>query len=477
MKRVTTVEQRAGRILDAERRKTVATLSNGGTPWSTKLDRIGRTSKEKEDVVFDNLGHVIDLYFLLDCFHQLDGKKAVGTDGVTKEIYASDLAVNLEELLIRIRRGTYTPRPARVVEIPKEDGSKRPLVISCFEDKIVQLAARRVLEAIYEPRFLPSSYGYRPGRSAHDAIRALCDAQYRTWDGTAVDVDLKKYFNSVPHAPLLGFLSRRIRDKRFLGLVVKLMTAPILSETGAVEASTLGVPQGSILSPVLSNIYLHHVLDEWFEHHRGKTFRGESTMVRYADDMVFVFRYKEEGERFLPALMRRFAKYGLSLNLEKSSCQPCGSGVVDRLHREGKPMPLFHFLGFKVKWTLSKRGAYRPCLKPRLDRTQSVLARIRVHLWSNLNHPNHMAVLRKVAAVVRGWVNYFRVSDCVPFVRVFVRSARIMIHRWFNRRGSRGCMNWQRLSKILKAAGVDERVKVISLFGSSKRATIQSSGA
>ncbi len=319
----------------------MSTLSNGGPTWSIKLNRIKTLASSDPASVFDNLGHVIDEEFLLDCFKTLDGKKAVGADGITKEDYEGDLSANITELLIRIRRGTYRPQPARMVEIPKDDGSKRPLAICCFEDKIVQLAVHRLLEAIFEPEFLPCSHGYRPGKSAHGALKSLLKAMNGHIIGAVVEIDLRSYFNSIPHSPLFKILEKRIRDRRFLGLIWQLLRMPCLTSEGKIAENDLGVPQGSILSPLLSNIYLHEVVDRWFDELSKSYFKGNCQEIRFADDLVFVFGYSNEAEAFKRTLPKRLAKYGLEINEEKSSIQPSGSRTVQRLSAEGSLLPKF----------------------------------------------------------------------------------------------------------------------------------------
>lgn len=228
--------------------------------WLTKLDRIGELSAENRYLVFNNLGHLITVDMLKEQYWQLDGNKAVGIDKVTKASYGEKLDENLKELIQKIRRGTYKPKPARITEIPKEDGSTRPLAISCVEDKLVQLCVSVILTEIYEPLFLPSSYGYRPGRNCHDALRALNQATYQNPNGAVVEIDIRKYFNTIPHKVLMKLLRAKISDKRFLRLIEVLIKAPI--RQGKTDMiNTCGCPQGSILSPVLANIYLHHVID------------------------------------------------------------------------------------------------------------------------------------------------------------------------------------------------------------------------
>lgn len=280
--------------------------SNGGQTWSTKLTRIGELSANDGLIVFNNLGHIIDKAMLRDIFQQLDERKAVGLDGMTKSEYQENLEENLEDLLRRIRRGTYVPKPSRITEIAKEDGSMRPFAISCFEDKIVQMAISQILHAIYEPRFLNSSYGYRPNRSGHDALRALHNATFMFQDGAVVEIDISKYFNSIPHGALVEFLRMKISDDRFLRLVNILMKAPTCQD-GSIKENTEGSPQGSILSPILSNIYLHHVIDEWFASLVGNHFTAKSEQIRYCDDMVFVFERREDAERFFKVLPKRLA--------------------------------------------------------------------------------------------------------------------------------------------------------------------------
>ena len=216
-----------------------------GQSWLTKLERIGEKSACDKQTVFNNLGHLLNADMLKGQFQRLDGKKAVGIDGVTKATYALKLDENIQRLIERIRKGNYQPKPAKVTEIPKEDGSTRPLAISCLEDKLVQSAVSSILSQIYEPLFLPCSYGFRPGLNCHDALRALQQSTFRNWNGAVVEIDIRKYFNTIPHAALLKMLRAKISDRRFLRLIDQLMTAPVW-EGGVDRKNQQGCPQGGL---------------------------------------------------------------------------------------------------------------------------------------------------------------------------------------------------------------------------------------
>jgi RNA-directed DNA polymerase len=261
----------------------MAVQTADGKQKATKLECIGKRAKLRKDTIFNNIGYVLDLDLFYECYRELDRKKAIGIDGETKETYGQKLGDNLQDVLARIRRHAYKPKASRLVEIPKEDGSTRPLAISCIEDKIVQLAVSKILTAIYEPIFLPCSYGYREGVNGHEALRALMKYSNRFPKGATLEIDLRKYFNTIPHDKLLEILAKKIGDKRFLKLVEKLIRSPV-QVNEKTETNKLGCPQGSIISPILSNIYLHHVVDRWFAEISRCHLRGKTEMVRFADD-------------------------------------------------------------------------------------------------------------------------------------------------------------------------------------------------
>jgi RNA-directed DNA polymerase len=281
----------------------------------TKLDRLGEAAKTKKEAVFNNLGHIIDLDLLQEMYRKSEGRKAIGTDGITKAVYGINLEANLKDLIRRIRNDTYRAKPARQTEIPKEDGSTRPLVISCFEDKLVQMAVAEILTRIYEPLFMPCSFGFRKEKSCHDALRALLKHAYVCHDGAVVEIDICKYFNTIPHKNLKEILQKKISDKRFLRLLVRLITAPTRTKE-AIKANIVGCPQGSIISPILANIYLHTVVDEWFSEIKKSHLRGIAEEVRYADDMVFIFQRYDEAVRFFEALPKRLKKFGLDIHTD-----------------------------------------------------------------------------------------------------------------------------------------------------------------
>ncbi len=251
--------------------------SNDGQSWLTKLERIGKKSTCNKQQVFNNLGHLLNVDMLKEQFLRLDGNKAVGIDRMTKAAYGEHLDGNIHNLILRIRRGTYRPKAARITQIPKEDGSKRPLAISCTEDKLVQLAVSDILSRIYEPLFLPCSYGFRPGLNCHAALKALQQQTYRNGNGAVVEIDIRKYFNTIPHIELMSLLRKKISDRRFLRLIEVLITAPVI-EGKQVSENVRGCPQGSILSPVLANIYLHQVIDEWFDEISRSHIHGRAEM-------------------------------------------------------------------------------------------------------------------------------------------------------------------------------------------------------
>ena len=293
----------------------------------TKLDRIEGRSRRDRKTVFNNLGHVIDKDMLRRCFRGLDGSKAVGIDGVTKNQYGKNLEANLDKLLLSIRRGSYHPKSSRIHEIAKSDGSMRPLAIACFEDKIVQEAVRQIVEKIYEPIFLDCSHGFRPKKGCQTALVALNRHLMGKDCGAVLGIDIRKYFNTISHEPLIRMLRLKISDERFLHLIIKLLKAPTLNENGIPMRNEIGSPQGSILSPVIANIYLHYALDLWFVQTNNRQYRGSGSMVRYADDAVFTFRSFPDAERFRQQLEGRLSQFGIAIHdgKTKSLVQLAGS--------------------------------------------------------------------------------------------------------------------------------------------------------
>lgn len=433
-----------------------------GEQKTTKLECIGKRAIYRKDTLFNNIGYVVDLDLLRECYQELDGKKAIGIDGVTKEAYGRKLEDNLQDLLARIRKHAYKPQASRVVEIPKEDGSTRPLAISCFEDKIIQLAASKVLTAVFEPQFLPCSYGYREGINGHEALRALMKYSNQFPAGATLEIDLRNYFNSIPHDQLQGILKEKISDKRFLKLVEILIRAPVMTN-GKSELNRLGCPQGSIISPILSNIYLHHVVDSWFAEISKSHLQGKTEMVRFADDMVFVFQKSEDAERFYKVLPKRLEKYGLKLHEGKSSLLKSGSKEAEAAGKRGEGIPTYKFLGFICYWGKSRKGWWRLKYKSRADRFTGKLRGLREYLRKSLNQETK-ATIERVKKIVVGWVNYHAISDNQRRVSSFILLSKRALFRWINRKGGQRKMNWTTFEKLLKEMKYPQSFKTTSMF-------------
>ena len=456
------MERRAGRQIERES-ETVTVHSIDRESWLTKLDRIGELSTGNRTLVVNNIGHLITADMLVEQFRKLDGKKAVGIDKVTKSDYGKDLDENLRILIRKIRRGTYKPKPARLTEIPKEDGSTRPLAISCLEDKLVQMSVSVILTQIYEPLFLPCSYGYRPEKSCHDALKALNRATYQNPDGAIVEIDIRKYFNTIPHKVLMKLLREKISDHRFLRLIEILITAPIREGNRDVK-STCGCPQGSVISPILANIYLHHIIDEWFVSVSHSHIRGRTELVRFADDMVFVFEQARDAKRFYDVLPKRLSNAGLTMHADKSQIIPAGRVAALQAHQQGKRLPTFNFLGFTCYWGKAVKGFWRLKLTSRRDRFSAKLKGMKQYLRKNLNAKDTLSVIKTVIRVIKGWVNYHGVSDNQRRVGQFLERSKRIILQWLNRRGSRRRVTWDKLLLGLKAMGFPVGWKTVSMF-------------
>jgi group II intron reverse transcriptase/maturase len=446
----------------------MAVHSTDREPWNTALYRIGVRAHHHPETVFNNLGHLITEELLHASFQGLSGNKAVGIDKVDKKAYEERLHPNLNRLLTLIRKGQYKPQASRIVEIPKEDGSTRPLAISCLEDKIVQGAVNIILTTIYEPMFLPCSYGFRPNRNCHDALRSLSKAAYAFTDGAIVEIDIRKCFNMIPHDHLMTFLEKKISDTRFLALIKVLITAPVI-EAGKSTPTQRGCPQGSIISPVLANIYLHYVIDEWFKAVSITHLRGKAELIRYADDMVFVFQNPEDSRRIFDVLGKRLGKYGLALHEEKSGLMLSGTHAAKRAAVEGKRMPTFYFLGFLCYWGKARSGQFwRLKYKSRADRFTVSLKRIKEYLRENLTTSSTIETLEGVVRRVKGWINYHAISDNQQRVSAYLHETRRIVYIWFNRRGSKRTLKWENLDHWLNRVKFPRTYKTISMLGNAE---------
>ena len=369
---------------------------------------------------------------------------AVGVDGVTAADYETKLEANLESLLNRIKMGSYHAPPVRRQYIPKADGRKRPLGIPTLEDKVAQRAILMLLEPIYEADFLPCSYGFRSGRSAHDALDALRTGIMEQGHRWVIDADLAEYFDSIEHGHLRSFLDLRIKDGVVRRMIDKWLKAGVLEE-GRLQRSDTGAPQGGVLSPLLSNVFLHYVLDDWFEREAKPRLRGTSQLVRFADDFVLTFKDCQSGKRMLAVLAKRLARYGLVLHATKTR-------YVDfrpRRRPGHDPDTTFDFLGFTHVWGRSRRGKSIVCritAKSRFARAVKA-----VHDWCRRNR--HLPIEHQqghLARVIRGHCNYYGVTGNGKRLGWFRYQVVRTWRKWLSRRHRGRRLNWDRMAQLLR---------------------------
>jgi RNA-directed DNA polymerase len=415
----------------------------------TKLARIAEMAKTNPKLQFTSIGHFIDAQALIKSHREMKLGKATGVDGVTKEAYEANLETNIAELVKRLKLKSYRPQPARRTYIPKDEKSLRPLGIPAYEDKLVQDALKKILEAIYEQDFMDFSYGFRPKRSMHDALKKLTEIIEHGKINYVVDADIKGFFNHVDHEWLMKFLVLRIGDPNIHRLVRRMLKAGI-QEDGEFEPTEEGTPQGSVVSPVLANIYLHYVLDTWFAITVKKQCRGQAEIVRFADDFVCCFQYKEDAERFYASLRLRLAKFKLSVAEEKTKIIEFGRFATEDRKKQGKGKPkIFDFLGFTHYCSKSQKGAFRVKRKTSGKKFKQKIKAMKT--WIKLNrHMEQETFLKTVRAKLRGHYRYYGITDNYEKIKSYYMQTIHLMFKWLNRRSQRGSFTWERYNEILK---------------------------
>ena len=416
-------------------------------PISTKLLRIAEAARQHPERAFTTLAHHIDLAWLREAYRRTNKDGAPGIDGQTAEEYASKLEENLQSLLGRFKTGQYRAPAVRRVHIPKGDGKKtRPIGVPTFEDKVLQRAVAMVLEAIYEQDFLDCSYGFRSGRSAHQALEAVRGATMPVGGGWVLEVDIAAFFDTLDPEALQEIVRRRVRDGVLLRMIGKWLNAGV-QEQGSITYSELGTPQGGVISPLLANVYLNEVMDQWFAKQVRPRMRGRCQLVRYADDMVLAFEKEDDARRVLEVLPKRLGRYGLKLHPDKTR-------VVD-FRRPGRGKPpgrkpqTFDFLGFTHYWGKTRRGANAVKQKTAKDRFSRSLRRIRQ--WCREHrHDSLRAQQQALARKLRGYYGYFGIAWNYPALGKFYRGVRAAWRKWLSRRSDTAYISWANIMKLLE---------------------------
>lgn len=429
---------------------------------STKQLRIAMLARQMREVALTSLSHHIDIDWLKEAYRRTRKDGAAGVDGQTAKDYEAMLETNLRQLLERAKAGTYRAPPVRRVNIPKGDGkSTRPIGIPTFEDKVLQRAAVMVLEPIYERDFLDCSYGFRPGRSAHQALESFRDQMMEMGGGWVVEVDIKKFFDTLDHSHLQQIVRQRVQDGVLLRLIGKWLNAGVM-ESGVLSYPGAGTPQGGVISPLLANVYLHEVLDKWFEAEVKPRLRGQAFLVRYADDFVIGFRHEADARRVMDVLPKRFGKYGLVLHPEKTRLVRFHP---PRLRRDGgaDEPETFDLLGFTHHWARSRKGHWvikRRTAKGRFRRGLKAAAE-----WCRKNRHRPIREQHKtLSQKLNGHYGYFGITGNADALQRFRFRVECIWHKWLARRSNRG-MSWERFARMRQAFRLPPARAVHSVLG------------
>ena len=419
-------------------------------PRSRGLLGVREAARKDKKLKFTSLLHHISPELLRASFFALKKQAAPGVDDETWHDYAVDFECRIDDLHGRIHRGAYRAKPSKRTYIPKLDGRMRPLGIAALEDKIVQQAARTVLECIYEQDFLGFSYGFRPGRSQHRALDALYVGITKRKVNWIIDADIRGFFDNISHEWLMKFLEHRIADPRMLRLLKKWLRAGV-SEDGEWSPTTIGTPQGAVISPLYANVFLHYVLDLWINDWRKRQAKGEVTIVRYADDFVIGFREESDARKCLVALGERFARFGLELHPEKTRLIEFGRYAEERrTKRDAGPPETFDFLGFTHISGKTRRGDFTIHRKTSRKKFQAKLADLKAKL-SRRRHDDLATVGAWLQSVLRGWCQYYAVPGNYPRLRQFREAIQNLWLRMLRRRSQRGRrLTWEKFSKLSK---------------------------
>jgi len=427
----------------------MAEASNSGKVF-TERQRIAELARQSPRMGFTSLNHLLDLPLLREAYQRTRKDGASGVDGQTAADYEKDLERNLQSLLDRAQSGTYRAPPVRRVYIPKGPGSTetRPIGIPTFEDKVLQRAVGLILEAIYEQDFRDCSYGFRPGRSAHQALEALWQQTMGIRGGWILEVDIRKFFENLDHAHLRELVQRRVRDGVLLRLIGKWLNAGVL-EGGVLSYPESGSPQGGVISPILSNVYLHYVLDVWFEEEVKPRLRGRAFLIRYADDFVVGFACEEDARRVMEVLPKRFGKYGLTIHPEKTRLVPfVGRSQYSPTTTSVVPPGTFDFLGFTHYWGITRKGNW--AVKRRTARSRFQRAARKVAEWCRFNRhlpipEQHVTLSRKLS----GHYGYYGISGNTRSLSRFHHVVARLWQKWLSRRSWAGRLKWDHFNRLL----------------------------
>lgn len=415
----------------------------------TKLLRIAELAKANPNMKFTSLAHLLNEETLRQCHYELPNKKATGINGTTKEDYQMNLEENISDLVARLKQKSYRPVPVRRMYIPKPGSKKkRPLGIPEHEDKIVQRAIAKILNAIYENDFLDSSFGFRPRRNCHDALKILEFYFDKRHINYVVDADIKGFFDNVDHKWMMEFLKHRINDPSLLRIIGRFLKGGYMEE-GKKYKTENGTPQGGVISPILANVYLHYVLDLWFEKRVRKQCKGHAYIVRYADDFVCCFQIRNEAEEFYTALKERLKKFNLELAEDKTKIIPFGKYADKEVKRQGKSKPpTFDFLGFTHYCSKSKTGEFRVKRKTSKKKMRAKLKQSKEWLKKN-RHKDVDYIMNRFRRSLTGYYNYYCITDNIPNVTTFRRAIISLLYKWLNRRSQRKSFSWEKFKLFL----------------------------